>query len=90
VAPTTDPGLARAWDASVLRTAAEDRVATVAWLRHIGQQRVWAQADRARLADPCERAVFALDRLYPRLPTAHRDAFVRQLRMRWSKDAGAR
>lgn len=61
-----------------------ERVALVEWLRRVGQDRVWAQADRAGLEDPFERAIFALDRLYPRLPPAHREAFRRQLQERSS------
>ena len=81
-----DSRLADTWDAAVTRTPADERVAMVGWLRRVGQERVWAQVDRAGLRDPYERAVFALDRLYPRLPKAHRDAFVGQLRERLAGD----
>ena len=83
----TDAHLADAWDAAVRQTPVEERVAMVGWLRELGQQRVWAQADRAGIEEPYERAVFALDRLYPRLPEPHREAFLSQLRLRMRSDA---
>jgi hypothetical protein len=48
-------------------------------LREDGFRHVWNQVDRADLMGPVEEGMFILGRLYPEMPTEHRESFRRQM-----------
>lgn len=58
-------------------------------LREDGFRLVWDQVDRAGPMGPVQEGMFILDRLYPEMPSAHRESFHRQLQAAYERGAWA-
>jgi len=70
-------------DARIAAMSPTARTLAAARLRHTGMLLVWQRSDEAGPMTEFQRAMFLIDRLYPEMPTQHREQFRQQLEARW-------